>query len=59
MPASGTVADDVAHWPYTTGLLVKWVAFLGSLHCPAGGSELGFDGISYVELLILYELLGW
>ena len=21
-------ADDIAHWPYTTGLLVKWIAFL-------------------------------
>ena len=21
--------DDVAQWPYTPGLLVKWVAFLG------------------------------
>ena len=49
-------ADDVAHWPYTPGLLVKWVAFLGSLHWPVGGVDLGVGGISYVELLILYEL---
>ena len=28
-------AADVAHWPYTPGLLVKWVAFLwySSLAC--------------------------
>ena len=43
-------------WPYSTGLLVEWVSFLGSLHCPAGGLDLGVGGISYVELLILYEL---
>ena len=36
--------------------MVKWVAFLGTLHWPAGGANLGVGGISYVELLILYEL---
>ena len=49
-------ADDVAQWPYTPGLLVKWVSFLGSLHWPVHGRDLGVSGISYVELLILYEL---
>ena len=29
--ASAIGAEDVAHWPYTVSLLVKWVAFLGSL----------------------------
>ena len=57
VPASAICAEDIAHWPYTVGLLVKWVAFLGSsLHWPAGGWDLGVRGISYVELLILYEL---
>ena len=42
--------------PYTPGLLVKWVSFSGSLHWSAGGLDLGVGGISYVELLILYEL---
>ena len=51
-PASAIGADDVAHWPYTTGLLVKWVAFLGSLHWPAGGFHLGVGGIYFVKLLI-------
>ena len=36
--------------------LVKWVSFLASLHWPAGGPDLGVGGVSYVELLILYEL---
>ena len=49
-------ADDVAQWPYTTGLLIKWVSFPGSLHWPAHGGDLGVGGVSYVELLILYEL---
>ena len=29
---------------------------MGSLHWPAGGLNLGVGGVSYVELLILYEL---
>ena len=36
--------------------MVKWVAFLGTLHWPAGGVDLGVGGISFVELFILYEL---
>ena len=56
IPAAAICAEDITHWPYTPGLLVKWVSFLGSLHWPAGGLDLGVDGISYVELLILYEL---
>ena len=32
------------------------VTFLGTLHWPAGGFDLVVGGISYVELLILYEL---
>ena len=52
VPATAVGTGDIAHWPYTTGLLVKWVAFLG----PAGGLDLGVGGASHVELLILYEL---
>ena len=55
-PSVAIDAGDFAQWPYTPGLLVKWVAFLGSLHWPAGGLDLGVGGISYAELLILYEL---
>ena len=56
VPASVICAEDVAHWPYTAGLLVKWVSFLGSLHWPAGCLDLGVGGVSYVELLIIFEL---
>ena len=41
IPAPVITADDIALWPYTPGLLVKWVSFLASLHWPAGGSDLG------------------
>ena len=47
-------------WPKTSGLLIIWVAFIGLLYFwPAGGMDLGVGGISYVELVIMYELLGW
>ena len=39
--------------------LVSWLSgfpFLGSLHLPAGGLDLGVGGASNVELLIIYEL---
>ena len=40
-PASAIDADDVAHWPFSVSVLVKWVAFLASLHWPVGGADLG------------------
>ena len=46
IPASAVCAEDIAHWPYTPGLLVKWVSFLGSLHWPVGGLDLGVGGVS-------------
>ena len=56
VPASAIGAKDTAHWPYFVSLLVKWVVFLGSLHWPVGGADLGVGGVSFVEMLILYEL---
>ena len=47
---------DIEVWPYSVGMLVKWVAFLSSLHWLAGECDLGVGGVSYVDLLILYEL---
>ena len=56
VPAAVISSADVALWPYTPGLLVKWVSFLNTLHWPVGNLDLGVGGISYVELLILCEL---
>ena len=49
-------AEDVCGWPYSVGILVKLVAFPGTLHWPAARADLGVGGVSCVELLILYEL---
>ena len=56
LAAALVTVDNVEAWPYSVGILVKWVAFLGTLHWPAAGADLGGGGISFVEILILYEL---
>ena len=47
---------DVGVWPFSVSLLLKVVHFLGTLHWPCGMGDLGIGGVSYLELLILYEL---
>ena len=54
--ATPITCRDIEVWLYSVGMLVKWVAFLSSLHWPAVERNLGVGGVSYVELLILYEL---
>ena len=49
-------AEDVGAWPYPVGLLVKFVAFLGTLYWPVAEDDLGRGGVSYAEMLLLYEL---
>ena len=47
--------DDIAAWPYSVGVLVRFTSFLGTLHWPSGSLDLGHFGISFLELLILFE----
>ena len=54
VPAAAICVEDIVLWLYSPSLLVKWVSFLNSLHWPVGDLDLGVDGVSYVELLILY-----
>ena len=56
LEAAPITADDVGTWPYSVGILFKWVAFLSSLHWPAARADLGVGGVSVVEMRILYEL---
>ena len=53
---SDITVDDVRVWPYSFSLLVKISAFLGTLHWPVAADDLGVGSVSFVELLILYEL---
>ena len=39
---------DIEIWPYSVGMLVKWVAFLSSLLWPADECNLGVGGVSHV-----------
>ena len=47
--------EDVGRWTFSTSALAKLAAFLSSLYWPSEVTDLGPGGVSYVELLILYE----
>ena len=42
--------------PSLSASWLNWLLFLGSLHWPVGGVDLGVGGVSHVELLALHEL---
>ena len=46
---------DIAAWPYSVGILCKFTAFLGTLHWPMGSDDMGHFGVSFLELLVLFE----
>ena len=46
---------DISAWPYSVGILVRFSSFLGTLHWPSGYADLGHFGVSFLEILILFE----
>ena len=46
---------DIAAWPYSVGILVRFISFLHTLHWPSGSDDLGHFGVSFLELLILFS----
>ena len=53
---SGCISGaDVAAWPYSVGILIRFTSFLSSLHWPSGVTDFGHFGISFLELSILFE----
>ena len=53
---SGPLTDcDISVWPFSTSILVKITSFLSTLRWPEGLNEIGKFGVSYLELLILFE----
>ena len=46
---------DIAAWPYSVGILGKFTSFWGTLHWLTSSDDLGHFGISFLELLILFE----
>ena len=53
--AGHITSADISAWPYSVGILVRFTSFLGTLHWPSGSVNLGHFGISFLELLILFE----
>ena len=41
---------DIAAWPYSVGILVRFTSFLGALQWPSGAVDLGHFGISFLKL---------
>ena len=42
---------DIAAWPYSVGLLIRFTSFLNTLHWPSGSVDFGHFGVSFLELL--------
>ena len=54
--AAGRIAGaDIAAWPYSVSILVEFTSFLGTSHWPSASVDLGHFGVSFLELLILFE----
>ena len=47
--------EDISLWPYSVPILVKLTSFLSTLRWPEGLNEMGRFGVSYLEMLILFE----
>ena len=46
---------DIAAWPYSVGILCRFTSFLATLHWPTGSDDFGHFGVSFLELLTLFE----
>ena len=53
--AGHITGDDISAWPFSVSILVRFSSFLGTLHWPSGYADLGHFGISFLEILILFE----
>ena len=54
--SSGHISGaDIAAWPYSVGILIRFTSFLTTLHWPSGSDDFGHFGVSFLELLILFE----
>ena len=53
--AGHITSADISAWPYSVGILVRFTSFLGHLHWPSGTVDMGHFGVSFLELLILFE----
>ena len=52
---SSTSGADIAVWPDSVGILCKFTAFFETLHFPMCSDDTGHFGVSFLELLVLFE----
>ena len=45
---------DIAAWPYSVSILIRFTSFLNTLHWRSGSVDFGYFGVSFMELLILF-----
>ena len=45
--AGHITADDIAAWPYSVGILIRFTSFLSTLQWPSGASDFGHFGVSF------------
>ena len=43
--------DDIAAWPYSVGILIKFSSFLSQLHWPSGSVDMGHFGFPFWNYL--------
>ena len=53
--AGRTSGADIAAWPYSVCNLIGFTSFLNTIHWLSGSDDLGHFGVSFLELLILFE----
>ena len=53
--AGRITGTDISAWPYSVGILIRFTSFLNTLHWLSGADDFGHFGISFLELLILFE----
>ena len=45
---------DIAAWPYSAGILIRFTSFLNTLHWPSGSDDYGHFGVSFLELFLYF-----
>ena len=55
MQVHGGCITGLGAWPFCVGILCEFTACLGSLHWPVGAVDMGHLGVSFLEILILFE----
>ena len=56
---SGRITEsDIAAWPYSVGILVKFTSFLNTSHWPSGSADLGHFGISFFGAPYPFRAMG-